>query len=168
MHSKDRLNRELLKQPVLDHLPSSPSALFGRLEYQVRGAIEITLGRQILRRRQQHGGMPIMPTGMHLSRVLAGMAEGVELLHGKGIHIGPQRNCTPGSTRLDDAHNTCGSKAPMNGNAPLRQLCSDHVGCTHFVETQFGMRMQVTPEGGNIRSVGNKGFNHVHAAIMAL
>jgi hypothetical protein len=92
VHAKHRLHRELVEQAVLDHFARAATALFGGLKNQVDRAVKVALGCQMLRRRQQHGGVAIVAAGVHLAGMLAGVGKGVELLHGQRIHVGAQAN----------------------------------------------------------------------------
>ena len=104
MHAEHRLHGETLEQAILDHLARPASAFLGRLEDQVDRAIEITVLRQVLRRRQQHGGVAVVAAGVHLARVSAGMVEGVELLHGQRIHVGAQADGPATGTTVAPVH----------------------------------------------------------------
>src|SRR3990167_1287802 len=68
----------------------APTILLGWLEDQVDVSIEVAVSRQLLGCGQQHGGMPIVPTGVHLAGVLARMRQLVEPFHGGSRHVGSQ------------------------------------------------------------------------------
>ena len=109
MHAKDRLHGKALKEAVLDHLPCAAPAFFSGLKEQVDRAIEMAVLGQMLRGRQEHGGVAIVPTSVHLTGVLTRVSEGVALLHGQGVHVGPESNGFATGARFDHAHNTRGA-----------------------------------------------------------
>ena len=92
MHAKHRIHRKFFKQSVLDHLAGAAAAFFSGLKNQVHRAIKIAVFGKVLGGCQQHGRVAIVSAGVHFPGVLAGMLEGVELLHGQSIHVGAQTN----------------------------------------------------------------------------
>ena len=109
VHAKHGVHGKLLKQTVLDHLARTTTALFGRLENQVNRAVKQALLGKVLRGCEQHGGVTVMAAGVHLAFVLAGVAEGVELLHGQGVHVGAQANGALRGAIFDNAHHAGGA-----------------------------------------------------------
>ena len=92
VHAEHGIDGKAREQPFLDHLARTTAAFLGRLEDEVHRAVKIAMLGQVLRCRQQHGGVAIMAAGMHFPGVATGMGKGVELLHRQGIHVGPQAN----------------------------------------------------------------------------
>src|SRR5207253_2685249 len=68
MHPVDFFNAEALHEPVANHGPAPCPTLFGGLEDHHRGTGKIACLSEIASRAQQHRGMTVMATGMHLSR----------------------------------------------------------------------------------------------------
>ena len=75
VHAIDRIAGETVKQPVIQHGLRAATAFFGGLENEMYGAGKIALLCQQLCRAQKHGGMTIMPAGMHLSDILGGIEQ---------------------------------------------------------------------------------------------
>ena len=90
VHAKNCIHREAGEQAFLHHLARTAAALFGGLEDQVDRAVEVAVFGQILRRRQKHGRVAVMPAGVHLAGVLAGVGKGIELLQRQCVHVGTQ------------------------------------------------------------------------------
>ena len=162
MHAEHRLHREFLEQPVFDHLAGAATAFFGGLENQVNRAIKIAVFGEVLGRCQQHGGMAIVPAGVHLARMLAGVREGVELLHRQGIHVGAQANCAGAGAAFDDANDARCAHATVNGNAPFGELFGHHVGGADLFKTQLGVSMDVAADGRNASGLGDDRVNDLH------
>ena len=164
VHAKHRLHREFLKQAVLDHLARTTTAFFGRLEDQVNRAVKIAVFGEVLGCCQQHGGVTIMPTGVHLARVFTGVFKGVELLHRQCVHVGAQANRAAAGAAFDNAHHARGTHATMNWNAPLSELPGHQVGGADFFKTQLGVGMNFSPDGGNASGLGHDGVNDFHGS----
>ena len=74
---------------------------------------------KVLGGSQQHGGVTVVAAGVHLAGVAAGVAEGVELLHRQGVHVGAQADGPVGGAAFDDADHAGGAQAAEDGDAPL-------------------------------------------------
>jgi hypothetical protein len=72
VHAEHRVAGEEVEEAVFQHLARAGQAFFGRLEHQVQDAVEVARGRQVARRRQQHGGVAVVAAGVHLAEHLAG------------------------------------------------------------------------------------------------
>ena len=92
VHAEHLGNTEPLHQPVFHHHAPAAAALFGRLEDDDHGAVEIARFGQIPRRAQQHCGVPVMATGMHLASIARGIGFPGPLGNRQGVHVGPQPN----------------------------------------------------------------------------
>ena len=106
-----------------------------------------------------------MAAGVHLSGVLAGMGEGVELLHGQGVHVGAQTNGARAIAAFDDAHHACGAHAPVDGNSPGRELLGHHIGGALLLETQLRVGVDVSAHGGQAVGLGQDFFNDFHTGL---
>ncbi|MNH35492.1 hypothetical protein D3C79_961800 [compost metagenome] len=60
---------EAFEQSIFHHPQRPTQGLFGRLEDQIKGAVEGFLLGKIARRTEQYRGMPVMATGVHLAWV---------------------------------------------------------------------------------------------------
>jgi hypothetical protein len=78
---KHRLAGKAFEQAVLDHLQRAGLAhLLGRLEDEVHRAAEVAGLRQVPGRRQQHGGVAVVPAGVHAPIVRGAVGEVVFFL----------------------------------------------------------------------------------------
>ena len=112
--------------------------------------------------------MAIMPAGVHLAGMAAGMGELVELLQRQGVHIGPQADGTRAVAALDDADHPGLAQTTVHRDAPFGKFCSNHVGGAHFLKTKFGVGVQVAANRNDFSRSANDGVEKVHQRIMAL
>ena len=170
VHAEHGLHGELGEQAVLDHLARAAAALFGRLEDQVHRALETVAVRgQVLRGGQQHGDVAVMSAGMHFSGMAAGMLEGVELLHGQGVHVGAQADGPAAGaavTAVDGAHHARAAQAAVHGNAPSLQLPGHEVGGADLLEAQFGVGMYVAAQRGDLGRAVQQFLQQGHGVLL--
>ena len=121
VHAKDRLHGKALKETLLDHFSSSPTTLFGGLEDQINSPVQALILGQVLRRGQEHGGVPIVSAGVHLTGVHTGVRKGVALLHGQGVHVSSKSYGSGVVASLDHAHKTRGANAMVDLDTPRCQ-----------------------------------------------
>ena len=163
VQAKHGLHRELVKETVLDHLARAAATFFCGLEDQVHSAVEVTVCGQILRSGQQHGGVAIVATGVHLARHSTGVGKGVALLHRQRVHVGAQPDGAAGRARLDATHHAGGTQAAVDGNAPVGQLLRNDVGGAQLLETQFRVGVDITAQGGDGVALPSDGINQFHS-----
>ena len=149
VHAEHGIAREPVEQAVLDHLAGAAATFLRRLEDQMDGAIEIAMLGQVVRRAQQHRGVTVVAARVHLAFVLRAMAEGVRFLQRQGVHVGAQADGLGAIAIADDTDQTGGAQAAMDLDTPRFQISGHHVGGALFLETQFGMRMDVTADGAD-------------------
>lgn len=121
---------------------------------------------QVLGRGQQHGHVPIVPAGVHLAGMPAGVGEGVELLHGQRIHVGAQADGTWAVAALDDADHAGLAQAAVHRNAPLGELGGNQVGRAKLFKTQFRVGMDVTAHGRDAGRLGHDGVEDLHGDVV--
>ena len=90
VHAEDRVAREPLEQPVLDHRLGAADALLGGLEDEIHGAVEIARRGEVPGGAQQHRGVAVVAAGMHAALVRRAVIEGVRFLHRQRVHVGAQ------------------------------------------------------------------------------
>ena len=170
VHAKHGLHGELVKHAVFDHFTRTTTTFFGRLEYEVHGAIEVAVFGEVLGSRQKHGGVAIVAASVHLAGVLAGMRKGVELLHGQGVNVGSEAYSSAACAAISAVHNandTGGAHAAVNGDAPVCELLGHHIGGANFFEAQLGVRMDVFANGRNAGRVCEDGVDDFHSNSLA-
>ena len=156
VHAIDLVAGETVHQPVLDHRGGSRAALFRRLEDDDRIAGEIPGLGEIARRAQQHRGVPVMATGVHLARRLRRVRQIGRLLDRQRIHVGaqPDHLCfavAGGLAALDDADDAGtaepgGDLVAAEFPQPVRDECCSAM---HVIQ-QFGMLMDIAAPGLDI------------------
>ncbi|MNN29482.1 hypothetical protein D3C81_1430860 [compost metagenome] len=146
VHAEHRIAGETREQPVLDHFARAAAAFLGRLEEQVNGAIEGLVLRKVVRRAEQHRGMPVVAACMHLARMLRAMAEGVGLLQRQGVHVGAQADGARAAAVADHPDKPGGAEAAMHFDAPRLEVARDHVGRALFFEAEFRMGVDIAAD----------------------
>ena len=109
-----------------------------------------------------------MAAGMHTPGVLRGMRESVVLGHRQGVDVGAQANGAGARAILDNADHAGATKASVDRNAPFGELGRDHVGGTLFLDTQFGMGMDVAPHRLYLGRLADEGIDDVHVALLVI
>ena len=149
MHAEDRIHGKQLEQAVFDHFTRATPAFFGGLKNEIHGAVEVFVLGQVLRRSQEHGHMAVVPTGVHLAGVLAGVGELVELLHGQRVHVSAQTDGARAAAVFEDAHHACLAQAPVDGDAPLGEFLGDQVGGAQLFKAELGVGVDVAAHGAD-------------------
>ncbi len=120
----DRLHREALEKPVLDHAHAAALVLLGRLKDEMHGPREIAPLAQELRRPQQHRRVPVVAAGVHDTRHRRGVGHLRLFLDWQGIELGTQPDGTPTRATAQHAHHTRAADALVHLEAerpqPLR------------------------------------------------
>lgn len=169
MQGIDGVAREALEQAILDHLAAPAQALFGGLEDQVQGAVEAALLCQVARRSQQDGGVPVVPAGVHLALVRAGIRQAGLLLDGQGVHVGAQAQHARAAAQAQRAYHAGAAQAPVHRVAPLGQARGHQVAGGEFLERQLGVRMDVMAQGHHLcldgADAGQHGVGGAGAAV---
>ncbi len=162
VHAEDGLHRELLEQAVADHLARAAAAFFGRLEDEVHGAIEVAVPGQVPGGGEQHRSVAVVAACVHLARVAARVREAVVLGDRQRVDVRAQADGPVGRAVPDDAHDAGLAEAPLDGYAPVGQGLGDDVGGADLFEAEFGVGVDVAPQGGNAGAVGQDGFDELH------
>ena len=150
VHRKDRVARKALQQAIVQHARRTAvrrSIFFGGLKNQVQRAIELTPLRQHARRAQQHGGMAVMPAGMHGSGVYAGVREAGRLVDRQGVHVGAKADGLGSVADPQLRHHAGAAQAALDAVTPGREALGHQIGGAVFLERQFWMLMNVMPHG---------------------
>ncbi len=166
MHAEDGLHGEALEQALFDHHAGATAILLGWLEDQVDGSVEVAVSCQFLGCGQQHGGVPIVPTGVHPAGVPARMRKLVELLQGQGVHVGSQSQRTATGTSvapMHRAHHTSARQSTVNRNAPLGEFGGHDVGGAFLLKTEFRVGVDVAPQSGDASGLADDAVNQIHA-----
>ena len=69
---------------------------------------------------------------------------------------------------LDDADHAGLAQAAVDRDAPFGELGRHHVGGAHFLEAQFGMGVDVAPDGGDGGGLGDDGVEDFHGGCFSL
>src|SRR5262245_3832343 len=165
MHAEDLADAEAVHQPVLDHFPPAAAPLFRGLENHDRSARKIAGFREIARGSQQHGGMPVMAAGMHLSGYRRLVGEIAGLLYGKGIHVCPKPNCLSLGTfaSVDDPYDAGSADTRHNLVAAKRfQFLSDRAGRALDIEHQLRVCVQIASPSGDLGVQISDAVNNGH------
>ena len=106
MNGEGLLHRK--RREVLQQFGRAAALLFGLLKAQLHAALQ--LARKLLqhpRCAQQHGHMPVVPTGVHHAGYLRAVGQVlVLLLNGQGVHVSAQRHHGAAVLACDRGHHT--------------------------------------------------------------
>ncbi len=151
MHAVNRVDREAVEQPFLDHDARAAEPFLGGLEDQVHGAGEIRLGGEAARGTEQHGGMAVMAARVHLAVDHRAVRELVLLLQMQRVHVGAQRDRALARALALDGRDHAGLGEPaLVRDAPRRQLGGDDVGGAHLLERGLGVLVDVATDLGEL------------------
>ncbi len=75
VHAKNAVTRETVEQSVCDHRQRATQALFSRLKDEVHRSVKALACSKILCRTKQHGGVAVVPAGMHEPTPFGSMGE---------------------------------------------------------------------------------------------
>jgi hypothetical protein len=110
MECIDGIAWKLPEQSFLDHAPSAALVLLGRLEDEVNGPVELSGLGQRPGGAEQHGGVSVMPAGMHPAGDLGLVGHARRFLDGKRVHVGPDPDGTAGSPSRQRPNHACAAK----------------------------------------------------------
>jgi len=130
VQGEDGVARKALEQAVGDHAlgPAVAASLLGRLEHQVDRAREVARFGQLARRAQQHGGVAVVPAGVHGPRAAAGMGGAAGLQDRQRVHVGAQAHAARAGTGRERANHAVAAHVARDLVAPLGQARGDQLG----------------------------------------
>ena len=161
-----------LGQKVVDDPPGAAAHLLGGLEAQVDGAAQLRLRLfEHGRCAQQHGGMPVMPAGVHDALVF-GLEGHLSLLRdGQRVHV--RADGQPAAALLSLAayqlaHHAVVRQAHM-GDAQMAQLPADHPRGALLLKGQLRVGVKIPPQGDDVLLVlfGQRCKIHVFRLLFA-
>ena len=150
----DLLDREALHQAILEHGASPCPAFFGGLEDEHGLAVEIARLGEVARGAEQHGGVPVMAAGMHLSRHGRGPGLAGGLADRQRVHVGTQADgpARAAVAAIDDGHDARAADAGHHlVDAETAQQLGDAPGSALHVILKLGVPMKILPPVGDLR-----------------
>ena len=139
--------------------------LLGHLENQLHGAAKlIALLHQHTGRAQQHGGVAVVPAGMHYAGVYAGVGHLVFLLHGQSIDIGAQHHGFAGLCAVNGAHAPGNALKGLHLHADFFQLGANEFCGFDLLAAQLGVGVQPAPGLDHIVLLLGSQFLNGHCA----
>ena len=153
VHAVNLLDVPTVHHAVLAHLTTAAAAFFGRLEDHHGCAVKIAGLSQILRCTQKHGGMAVMPTGMHRALVFRRILKPSRLMDRQRIHIGAQaHDLAAVGPSFDDPDDSGAANAFDHLiTAKGAQFFGDKGRGAVGFKQDFRMRMNVASPFGDIR-----------------
>jgi hypothetical protein len=141
---------------IITAAPPSDSSAGWKDEVNAAVNVEfIAMFGHVARRTEQHRRVPIVTAGMHSPLASRTMGKVVLFLQGKGIHVGPKANGTAAVTFAQDADNAGCRETAIHFQPAFDQFARHHFGSSELVESKFGMRVKVVPNGREISQKGN-------------
>ena len=110
VHRIDLVDRETVEQTVLEHHPRAALVFLGRLENEHHGALARWVGGHCTGRAEQHGGVAVMPAGVHFTRHLRCIRQPGCLRDVERVDIGAQTD-RPTLAVAQHAHHPCSGEA---------------------------------------------------------
>ena len=150
MQRKHGIAGKALEQPLLNHALGPADVFFGGLKNQMHRAIEILRLRQVACRTQQHGGVPVMATGMHLASGARSVSQIGCLMNGKRVHVGPDADGAPAASFDKRSDNACAGNTRRHRKAELAEFLGNNLARPEFLKAKFRMHVQVMPDGGKL------------------
>ncbi len=151
VHPIHRRHGEAVHQPFLHHHPAAAGGFLGRLEDEIRRPVEPLRFGKIPCRSQQHGGVAVMPAGMHLPRSGRFVRDVVGLMDRKGIHVGPQADrliaAMAGAQHADHSRLRY---AAMDLQPELFEFPRHEIAGPVFLEAQLRMSVKVPAPAGQL------------------
>jgi len=153
----DLFNRETLQHTFLHHHIGPAAAFLRRLKDQRHAACKVSGFSQIARGPEQHGGMPVMATGMHLAGNCRGMIYPCRFCNRQGIHIRAQTNRPAVLAPVDDGDDARGREPFMNFiHSKLAQSFHNESRSLLAFKLELRIHMQMpAPRGHVIGKVGD-------------
>ena len=138
----------------------------GRLEQKLHVAAKLAFDIfQQLGSAQQHGGVAVMPAGVHYAGVLAGIVHTAVFYGGQGVNVGAQQHGFAGLCALDMANTAVVIRKSSHGNAQLFQLGNQILCGFGFLKAQLGMAVQPVAMLGNLGLKGTGRLFEIHKTI---
>ena len=143
--AEDRVARELLEQPVLDHRLGTAEPLFGRLEDEEHLPLEAAGLGEIAGRAEKHRGMPIVPARVHPPIVPRLVFDPRRLLDRQRVHIRPEPHRTGRVADPERSDHPGTPDTPVDLEPELLEPARDQVGGPVLLEAKLGMGVDVAP-----------------------
>jgi tetratricopeptide (TPR) repeat protein len=151
VHAVDGVAREAFEQSVIEHGHGAAAAFLGGLEDQVDGAGEIRVLLQRTGGAEEHGGVAVMPAGVHDGDVVARVVLGgrfadirhrADLAHGQPVKIRAHEHRFARPI-LQNTHDTKSSDLFRHFKAQRSKLLRHALARFLLMKRQFGMRVQM-------------------------
>jgi hypothetical protein len=97
--------------------------------------------------RHQHGGVAVVPAGMHHAIVHAAVTKGVGFMDGQRVHVGPQAQTLVPAAAHQLRHQACSGQPARDGVAPAFQLLRNQGRGAKLLQAQLWMAVQVLAQG---------------------
>ena len=147
----DLLDAVPLQHALVDHHLRPAQRLLGGLEDEHGGPGEIGIGGQIARRPQQHGGMAVMPAGVHPPLMRRDVRKVVMFVHRQGVHIGAQGDDATGTApAMQDADHAGLRPAGRDLQPEAAQLVRDEGRGQLLLIAQLRTRMDMSAPQGDV------------------
>ena len=148
VHAENRIARKLVEEAVLDHRLAAAEPLFGRLEDEMHGAVEIASLRELPRRAQQHRRVAVMTAGVHPALMLRAVRKAVRLADRQAVHVGPEPDRARRVADPQPADDPGLADPAMHLDAERLELGGDQIRGALFLEPELGVGMNIaTPPG---------------------
>ena len=148
--AEDRVARELLEEPVLDHRLRAAEPLLGGLEDEEHLPLEVAGLGEVAGRPEEHRGVPVVPAGVHPPIVPGAVLEPRRLLDGKRVHVCPQPHRAGRVAGPERPHDAGPPDAPVDLAPELLEALRDEIRGPVLLESELGVGVDVAPPGGHL------------------
>ena len=166
VEGKHRIARKFVEQPFFDHHPAAAPALFGRLEDQMHGALEIPGRGEVSGGAEQHRRVAVMTAGVHLAVMGRAVGEIVHLLDRQRVHIGAQPDRGRGVAAPDRADDPGSGEPAIDLAAVFGELCRDQVRGALLGEGELGMGVDVAADRSQLVAIVEHLGNDRHRQLL--
>ncbi len=168
MHAEHGFAGKLCEEALVHHHLAAGDILFGRLEDEMHGTVEVLRLCQILRSAQQHDGVTVMAATMHLTLMLRLVTEVVHLDQIERIHIGAQPDGAIALAHLQRADHTGFGQAAMHRHTEGFERRGDELGGAMLLKRGLGVHVQIMPPLGQLGFIGDNLRDQFHFRALRL
>ena len=165
VHAIDGIYGEALEQSVVDHHLGAAGQLFGGLEDEADGAVELARLGQVLGGAKQHRGVPIVAAGMHLAVVARAVRHLVRLKQGKRVHVGAQADRARRVARAQRADDAGSGEAAVDLDSERFELGGHDAGGPRLLEGELGMGVDILAPRRHFVTLGGYAIADRHCVL---
>ena len=160
MQSINLLDARVFQHAGLDHGPGAAKHFLRGLEEKHRSSRHLGAPcRQQFRQGNADGDVPVVAAGVHHPRCAGGEGGVEDFGQRQGVDVGAPGDGASRLVALQNANDGCGAAhAGAHVQTCGLQAFGDNLRRAMFLKTEFGMAMEVTPQGDEVLVAGRQFF----------